>query len=506
MGYKPSLMPALIRRNILENPVWYSSYTPYQAELAQGRLEALLNFQTMVGDLTGMEIANASLLDEGTALAEALAMAKNACEKNSSVFFADSRIFPQNLDVLKTRAEAWGWRMLTGRFEDFKRQKDCFALILQYPDSEGSVQDIEGFLRAGSSEGCLGIVATDLLSLTLLKPPGEMGADIAVGSSQNFGIPLFFGGPHAAFLATRQKFIRLIPGRIVGVSKDRHGRQAYRLTLQTREQHIRREKATSNICTSQALLAVMAGFYAIYHGPQGLKKIALKINNLTVKLYKLLNCFKDIKIINKTFFDTLSFELSGKDLATKLYHAFQKEGINIGFSGAWRQSAKEGVGPGPRGNESKGVKPVAGEGNAGWAGHAIQAGVFGEKTLELLSESLLKRSAKEGRIEDKFGGIDKDRGGRFFITLDESVTEADILQIQTILEKTLPLSNVPKKPSPAWPENCMRQSSYLTHPVFNSYHSETELSRYIHRLATKELSLAPLHDSSWLLHHEAELC
>ena len=333
MGYKPSITPSVIQRNILENPVWYTSYTPYQAELAQGRLEALLNFQTLVADLTAMEIANASLLDEGTALAEALALAKNANDKKAQAkkFFVDSHIFPQNLDVLKTRSKAWGWEMVKGRFEDFKGGEDFFALILQYPDSTGSIKDIETFLKDMALDNCFRIVATDLLSLTLLKAPGEMGADAVVGSSQNFGIPLFFGGPHAAFFATKKEFIRLMPGRIVGVSKDRHKKQAYRLSLQTREQHIRREKATSNICTAQALLAVMASFYAVYHGPKGLKKIALKINNLTQKIYNTLENFKEIKILNKTFFDSLSFELPSKKQALELYKAFQKEKINLGF-------------------------------------------------------------------------------------------------------------------------------------------------------------------------------
>lgn len=417
MGYKPSITPAVIQKNIFENPVWYSSYTPYQAELAQGRLEALLNFQTMVAELTGMEVANASLLDEGTALAEALALAKNANEKKSKAkkFFVDSRIFPQSLDVLKTRSEAWGWEMLTAEFENFKGGEDYFAVILQYPLVTGSVKNIEPFLKKMASENCLSIVATDLLSLTLLKPPGEMGADIVAGSSQNFGIPLFFGGPHAAFFATREKFIHLIPGRIVGVSKDRHQKQAYRLSLQTREQHIRREKATSNICTSQALLAVMASFYAVYHGPKALRKIALKINNLTKQLYAVLESFKDTKSLNKTFFDTLEWELSSKETALKIYNNFQKEKINLGFP----------------------------------------------------SESHLS------------------------FTINENTTTTDILQIQNILEKTLPdFSSHKKLFKQSIPEDCLRTSKYLTHPVFNSYHSETELLRYIHRLQNKELSLA----------------
>ena len=417
MGYKTSFTPPAIQRHILENPCWYSSYTPYQSELAQGRLEALLNFQTMIADLTGMEIANASLLDEGTALAEALVLAKNANSKkqNSQKVFVDSRIYPQSLEVLKTRCSAWGWEITTGDFESFKCGKEYFSAVLQYPGSDGSIKDISQFIKQAKRDDCFTITAVDLLSLCLLKPPGEMGADVVVGSSQNFGIPLFFGGPHAAFFASKKEFIRLMPGRIVGVSKDRHGQQAYRLSLQTREQHIRREKATSNICTAQSLLAIMAGFYAVYHGPDNLKKISLKINNLTKFLYKLLKSFKEIKPLNSCFFDTISFKLSSPKLALKLYQTFQKEQINLNF-------------------------------------------------------------IKEDRLS---------------ITLDETCEESDLQQIEKIIKTVLSPASVPAiLDSPLGiPESCLRKSSYLQHPVFNSYHSETELSRYIHRLQSKELSL-----------------
>ena len=414
MGYKASITPGVLQRNILENPIWYTSYTPYQAELAQGRLEALLNFQTMVTDLTGMEVANASLLDEGTALAEALNLAKNANEnKRKAVkFFADSQIYPQSLEVLKTRSEALGWEMIQGSYKDFKGGEEFFAVLLQYPDLTGSIEDIESFLQDMSSKNCFPIVASDLLSLTLLKPPGEMGAKVVAGSSQNFGIPLFFGGPHAAFFATKKDYIRLIPGRIVGVSKDRHKNQAYRLSLQTREQHIRREKATSNICTAQALLAVMASFYALYHGPKGLKEIALKINKLTQKLYELLKGFKEIQGINKSFFDSLSFKLPSKEQTLNLYQAFQKENINLGF----------------------------------------------EK-------------------------------GLLFLTLNETSSIKDIKQIQKVLEKYFKHSPSISKKAVGLPKQYVRKSLYLQHPVFNSYHTETEMLRYIHRLQNKELSL-----------------
>ena len=275
-GYTPCITPGVIARNILGNPAWYTSYTSYQPELAQGRLQALLNFQTMVTDLTGMEISNSSLLDEGTAAAEGLALAKNTNEQNPQArkFFVDQFVFPQTVQVLKTRAKHFKWELEQGDFENFSGGKDYFAALIQYPNSQGNIENAEPFLKKMSSQGIKTIVAADLLSLCLLKPPGEMGADVVVGSSQRFGIPLFFGGPHAAFFATRNKYARLIPGRIVGLSKDRHNQPALRLALQTREQHIRRERATSNICTSQVLLALMAGFYAVYHGPEGLKKIA----------------------------------------------------------------------------------------------------------------------------------------------------------------------------------------------------------------------------------------
>ena len=416
MGYKSSKTPKPIQRHILENPYWYSSYTPYQSELSQGRLEALLNFQTMLCDLTGMEIANASLLDEGTALAEALALAKNANvkKKQAQKVFIDKSVFPHSLDVLKTRCSAWGWEIVRGlEFEALKNKEDFFAVILQYPSAEGSVSNRESFINKAHDENCLVIVAADLLSLCLLKAPGEMGADVVVGSSQNFGIPLFFGGPHAGFLAVKKEFIRLIPGRIVGVSKDRHGKQAYRLSLQTREQHIRREKATSNICTAQALLAVMAGFYAVYHGPENLKRIALKIHKLTQKLYKKIKSFKDIKVLNDSFFDTISFQIHSKESIQAFKKALLKNQININI-------------------------------------------------------------------------IDKES---FSITIDESCGDSDIQTLERLFDSAFSGKNQSQSNPEGIPKDCLRQSPYLSHPVFNSYHSETELTRYIHRLQSKELAL-----------------
>ncbi|MBC6415639.1 MAG: aminomethyl-transferring glycine dehydrogenase [Bdellovibrionales bacterium] len=417
-GYKNSITPPPIQRHILENPSWYSSYTPYQSELAQGRLEALLNFQTMIADLTGMEIANASLLDEGTALAEALTFCKNANSQKQQAkkVFIDSRIFPQSLEVIKTRRSSWKGEIVTGEFENFKGGEDFFAVILQYPFADGSLIDIETFIQEMKQKKIFVITAVDLLSLCLLKAPGEMGADVAVGSSQNFGIPLFFGGPHAGFFATKKEFIRLIPGRIVGVSKDRHGKQAYRLSLQTREQHIRREKATSNICTAQSLLAVMASFYAIYHGPKNLKKIALNIHELTKKLYHILKSFPELEVLNSRFFDTLSFKISSPQKAKKLKQNFLSEKINIFY----------------------------------------------------------KNSTT------------------FSITLDETCLLKDLTQIEKVLKSVLSQKDLESKnhlEDLGIAPPLLRTSEYLTHPVFNSYHSETELTRYIHRLQKKELSL-----------------
>lgn len=337
MGYNPSITPSVILRNVLENPNWYTSYTPYQPEISQGRLEALLNFQTLITDLTGMELANASLLDESTAAAEALNLAKNANESlpQATKFFVDKHCFPQTLEVLKTRSKALGWQMELGDFKNFKfedKNNEYFATIIQYPNSLGSVEDISHFIENSKKQNCISIVITDPLSLCLLKPPGEMGSDVVVGSSQRFGIPLFFGGPHAAFIATKEKFVRLIPGRIVGVSKDRHAQPALRLALQTREQHIKRERATSNICTAQALLATAASFYACYHGPLGLKKIASKINYLTKKLYTILELF-DWEILNPHFFDTLTVSLNCEKKTISLQKLFWEKEINISSPG-----------------------------------------------------------------------------------------------------------------------------------------------------------------------------
>ncbi|MCP6760785.1 MAG: aminomethyl-transferring glycine dehydrogenase [Fischerella sp. CENA71] len=407
MGYYDTITPAVIQRNILENPGWYTAYTPYQPEIAQGRLEALLNFQTMIIDLTGLEIANASLLDEATAAAEAMTMSYGICKNKANAFFVSQDCHPQTIDVLQTRARPLGIKIIIGDHQSFDFSESIFGAVLQYPASDGTVYDYRAFVEKAHAVGALVTVAADPLSLTLLTPPGEFGADIAVGSTQRFGIPLGYGGPHAAYFATREEYKRQVPGRIVGVSKDVQGKPALRLTLQTREQHIRREKATSNICTAQVLLAVMASMYAVYHGPAGLKKIAENIHTLTVSLAAGLKHL-GYKISSESFFDTICIELGTRNLKEIL---------------------------------------------AGCEAKKINLRIFDETAVG--------------------------------ISLDETTTIEDVKDLLEIFalgnEFTLPTST-PNLP-------LSRKSAYLTHPIFNSYHSETELLRYLHKLETKDLSL-----------------
>ncbi|HKX55738.1 MAG TPA: glycine dehydrogenase, partial [Xanthomonadales bacterium] len=280
MGYHGTLTPAVILRNVLENPGWYTAYTPYQPEIAQGRLEALLNFQQLTIDLTGLELANASLLDEATAAAEAMALAKRVAKSKSNLFFVDENCHPQTISVVQTRAEGFGFDLIVDTVDNLKRHQ-VFGALLQYPDTHGEIHDLRPLIDHLHAQQALACVATDLLSLLLLTPPGELGADVVFGSSQRFGVPMGYGGPHAAFFASRDEYKRAIPGRIIGVSKDARGNTALRMALQTREQHIRREKANSNICTAQVLLANIASFYAVYHGPEGLKRIAQRVHRLT---------------------------------------------------------------------------------------------------------------------------------------------------------------------------------------------------------------------------------
>ena len=312
LGYHDVIMPPVILRNVLENPSWYTAYTPYQPEIAQGRLEALLNFQQMIIDFTGMELANASLLDEGTAAAEAMAMAKRSVRKNkSNTFYVDELCLPQTIDVVRTRAEAFGWDIIVGPANE-AAEHDVFGALFQYPGRQGEITDFSDVISALHDKNALAAVASDLMALIKIKAPGEMGADIVLGNAQHFGVPMGFGGPHAAFFATRDAYKRSIPGRIIGVSIDAQGNQALRMALQTREQHIRREKANSNICTAQVLLANLSSFYAVYHGPTGLKTIANRIHRLTDILAAGLKS-RGVELLNPTWFDTLTIKVGHRE-------------------------------------------------------------------------------------------------------------------------------------------------------------------------------------------------
>ncbi len=335
-GYYGTVTPSVILRNIFHNPGWYTQYTPYQAEIAQGRLEALLNFQTMVSDLTALPIANASLLDEATAAAEAMAMFNDIRNKKrrknpATRFFVDNKVWDQTLDVMYTRAEPIGIEIVVGDYLTVELDDSYIGVLVQFPSSDGNIEDYRSFTKRCNEAEILVCVATDLLSLTLLTPPGEWGADAVVGNSQRFGIPMGYGGPHAAFFATKEEFKRLIPGRIIGVSQDAQGNLALRMALQTREQHIKRERATSNICTAQALLAVMAGMYAVYHGPEGLTHISTKIQNYAGRIAQQLNSF-GYNLLNKSFFDTLTVEVAGGVLEKVKALALDKE-INFWYNG-----------------------------------------------------------------------------------------------------------------------------------------------------------------------------
>lgn len=422
MGYFNTLTPAVIQRNVLENPGWYTQYTPYQAEIAQGRLEALINFQTMVIDLTGMEIANASLLDEGTAAAEAMTMVYGLTRsddrtQNAHNFFVSDTVLPQTVDILKTRATPLHINLTIGDVKTINWD-GVFGIILQYPDSHGNINSYKKLVEEAHSKGVLVVVAADLMSLTILTPPGEWGADVVVGNSQRFGVPMGYGGPHAAFFATRDAYKRVLPGRIIGVSIDSQGNTAYRMALQTREQHIRRDKATSNICTAQVLLAIMASMYAVYHGKNGLKAIAERINLLArlagYNLEKL-----GFKQQNPQYFDTLKIDISSVG-ANKLKSIAEEEQINLNY------------------------------------------------------------------VDDK----------TVTIAFDESVTEHDLVKLISVFAKAsgkesnnLSLNGFSGDLNSSVSADLQRKSDYLTHPVFNTHHSETEMLRYIKKLENKDLSL-----------------
>src|SRR6266446_5155435 len=432
-GYHDCITPPVIQRNILENPGWYTAYTPYQAELAQGRLEALLNFQTMVTDLTALDIANASLLDEATAAAEAMALC-HAVVAGRKTFFVADNCHPQTIEVVRTRAKPLGIEVKIDNFSRFKFDSPVFGALVQYPATDGAIYDYTGFVRRAHDAGALVVVAADVLALTLLKPPGEFGADVAVGNTQRFGVPLGFGGPHAAFFATRDQFKRHMPGRLVGVSHDAEGRPAYRLALQTREQHIRRDKATSNICTAQVLLAVIASMYAVYHGPQGLRAIAQRVHNFTAKLAEGLRQL-GFKIAYENFFDTIRVEL-GQASSINLIERAERAGCNLRAAGD----------------------------------HAIS------------------------------------------IALDETTTDFDIETLMSIFRGTsvrdFADANI-ESSSFRIPQFAIRTSKFLTHPVFNTYHSETEMLRYLRRLESRDLSLChsmiPLGSCTMKLNATAEM-
>jgi|UniRef100_UPI004047413C glycine dehydrogenase len=419
LGYYDTLVPGVILRNVLENPGWYTAYTPYQAEIAQGRLEALINFQTVVIELTGMELANASLLDEGTAAAEAMTMlhaVKPRDKKNANTYFVDEKVFPQTKALLITRAEPIGIKLVFGPLASLDlTDPELYGAMFQYPNVDGEIVDYTALVAAAKENKVLTAFASDLLALTLLTPPGEMGADVVVGSAQRFGVPMGYGGPHSAFFATKEEFKRQIPGRIIGVSIDRAGNKAYRMALQTREQHIKREKATSNICTAQVLLAVMSSFYAVYHGPEGLKNIALRTHGLA--------------------------KLTAQGLA--------KLGFTLGTSAYF---------------------------------DTIKAQV------DAATQSKVKALAVAAQVNFRY------EEGAIIIAFDEAKTIADAELVLSLF------ANAKGQDSPftsemanslhlEWPTALVRTSSYLTHPVFNTNHSEHEMLRYIKKLESKDLSL-----------------
>ena len=443
LGYYDTYTPNVILRNVLENPGWYTAYTPYQPEISQGRLECLLNFQQMTLDLTAMDLANASLLDEATGAAEGMALAKRVSKNYSAnKFFVHNQTFPQTLDVIKTRADCFGFELVIGDIEDI-RAEELFGALFQYPTMQGDVEDLTDIISVLHANNAIAVVAADLMSLALIKPPGEMGADVVTGSTQRFGVPMGYGGPHAAYFATKDDYKRAVPGRIIGVSKDVRGERAFRMALQTREQHIRREKANSNICTAQVLLANMAALYSVYHGPKGIAKIARRIHRLTSILAVGLEK-AGVKLINKTYFDTLSIQVTKQ----------QKE--------------------------------------------------------------LIKKRAVRQQINLRIDQLEKKH--IVGISLDECTTKKDIVSLWGIFSAGKNESSLLEqidsdiyrgKIAPSIPDFMFRKSNYLQHPIFNQYHSETDMMRYIKELENKDISLThgmiPLGSCTMKLNASAEM-
>jgi glycine dehydrogenase len=429
-GYYGTITPNVIQRNILENPAWYTAYTPYQPEISQGRLEALINFQTMISDLTGMEMSNSSMLDEGTAAAEAMALCQRMSKSKSSRFVVDRDCLPQTIEVIKTRAEPMGIEVEVADPAEFSGE--AFGILLQYPGVSGEVRDYRDIIAKVQEQKGLAVMAADILSLVLLESPGSLGADVAIGTTQRFGVPLGFGGPHAGYMATREAYKRNLPGRLVGLSQDANGDPAYRLALQTREQHIRREKATSNICTAQVLLAVIAGMYAVYHGPKGLQRIAQRVHLLTCVLAEGLR-LNQMKPTNKHWFDTLTLNT-------------------------------------------------------------------GNRTEEIIA-------AAEGQ-EINLRQIDGEHIG---LSIDETTSGDDVMILWDIIlgEHSLNLDSLAAEVAGSLPDDLIRTDGFLTHPTFNSYHSETEMLRYLRRLADKDIALdramIPLGSCTMKLNATAEM-
>ncbi|MEP6654457.1 MAG: aminomethyl-transferring glycine dehydrogenase, partial [Myxococcales bacterium] len=451
LGYADCITPPVIQRNILENPGWYTQYTPYQAEISQGRLEALLNFQTMIGDLTGLPIANASLLDEGTAAAEAMHMlnaVSPGAEETGRAFWISAACHPQTIEVVKTRAEPLGIEVVVGDHQVVERAgfgRKIFGALLQYPASHGAVHDYRAFIARAHADGALVVMAADLLALAVLTPPGELGADVAIGSAQRFGVPLGYGGPHAAYLATRADYVRKLPGRLIGVSQDVNGHMALRMALQTREQHIRREKATSNICTAQVLLAVIAGMYAVYHGPRGLRAIAERVAGLTAILARGLARL-GVTVGDQHFFDTIRVQGTSAEVA------------------AWMAGA--------------------------------EARKMNFRRIDAHSVGIsLDETTAPGDVEEIWAVFS--RGGGVAAAGDPALT-LTVAGVAAAAET-----------SRAWPDALDRTSGYLGHPVFNTHHSETEMLRYIKKLEGRDLSLThsmiPLGSCTMKLNATAEM-